>query len=155
MADAGTDWESVLDRRLGPARRYPIHWVEAWVSPIPFRKRRTPRKVLLAICGKTRAAITIQTHPLQSLVVHDFYLEKTGHCEEGERCFNRECCYNRTTPDSLSQSLGFKRRPRWLRAVRPIPIVSDLQQQIDRLCGQYPTTGMVSLYDQARQNRGG
>jgi hypothetical protein len=129
------------------SRRFPIHWVEALenlVSPMPGQK---PRKVLLAICGKTRAAITLETHPLQSLVVHDAYLSETQYCEEGERCFNRDCPYNRTTVDSLARSLGFKRRPHRFQEVKPIPLGTDLQRHIDELCEQHPIDGVVSLFE--------
>lgn len=44
--------------------RWPIHWLQ--VANIPPGKKR-PVQLYLAICGKTRAVMTMQSHYLQSL----------------------------------------------------------------------------------------
>jgi hypothetical protein len=45
---------------------------------------------------------------LEVITIHDFFLnEAIGQCEEGRRCFNVKCKFNKTTPESYVANKGW------------------------------------------------
>lgn len=124
-------------------KRWPIHWLEV----TPPGKRRKKKPLMVAVCGKARAVIKVQTSFIDPIVITDFYIDEAKQrCEEGERCFNTACPLNHTTPDSLAKGFGMKRRPSWMKTVQPIPVDEALQRVIDEVCAAHPTDGVVRVY---------
>jgi len=76
---------------------YPVVWVE--------HGKRSKRYV--GYCSLTKKVFGVTCNPLSVLVINDFIIEKDG-CEEGERCLNILCKYNKTTAKSFAKANNMK-----------------------------------------------
>jgi hypothetical protein len=122
-----------MTRTRSEARCYPIHWIQIETGR---------RQVYLAICGRTKEPIRLSTAPIYLLVVNNLYASDT-QCEEGQRCCAIGCPLNRTTPATLAAAFGLKRVPKWMTAIKPLPVSTELCTQIDRLCAQHADQGVI------------
>ena len=89
---------------------YPIIWAEAKLI------LKTRRKYFVGICGYSKRVFKIATAKGQDvltiLVVNNLYLDEERRiCEEGSRCLDFDCPFNKTTKESFAHSIGIKKLP--------------------------------------------
>jgi len=76
---------------------YPVVWVE-------YGKRG---KKYVGYCSLTKKVFNVTRNPPSVLVINDFIIEE-NECEEGERCLNILCKYNKTTAKSFAKANNMK-----------------------------------------------
>jgi len=82
---------------------YPIIWAEASAL---FETRK---KIMLGICGYSNRVCKVASpkDALTIFVVNNLYISN-DQCEEGLRCLDFDCTFNKTTRESFAHAYGYK-----------------------------------------------
>lgn len=120
--------------------KYIINWITNGVS----LKAKGPINV--GICERTKRIATISEHFIKPLIVRDTFV-LDAQCEEGTRCLDRSCVFNKTTWKSYASSMNFA----WMtekQFVWLIELINSIQQAlqetIDGLSWDRP---MISAFE--------
>ena len=76
-----------------------------WIPRKVFYTGR-PADTLLGVCLYSKRIFTVASSYLEPLIIHDILLdEDRPECEEGHRCFNLTCKFNKTTRETLTKRM--------------------------------------------------
>lgn len=84
------------------AKTYAVTWAPAEIS-----SSNGSVEVWVGYCHYSKKAFTIAPDNLTMMVVQDIIVDDKT-CEEGKRCLNTECPYNRTTYESYMTAKGMR-----------------------------------------------
>jgi hypothetical protein len=93
-----------------------------------------PVEALLGVCLHSKRIFMVATSYLEPLIVHDILLDETlPECEEGQRCLNLSCKFNKTTQKTIGRKMTkamFEKLP--IEKNWPPELVTRLEEYCDK-----------------------
>jgi len=103
-----------------------------------------PTELLMGVCLYSKRIFMVPSSYLSPFIVHDILLdENRPECEEGQRCLNLSCKFNKTTQKSLGRKTTkamFEKLP--VEKSWPPELVTRLEEY----CDKNPDGGILIAY---------
>ena len=93
-----------------------------------------PTELLMGVCLYSKRIFMVASSYLEPLIIHDILLdEDKPECEEGQRCLNLTCKFNKTTQKTMGRKVTkamFEKLP--VEKNWPLELVTRLEEYCDK-----------------------
>lgn len=133
-------------KKLEPVKKWPIIWAV-------IHKAGKEKPVCIGVCGYSWKPCFIGSI-LEAITVHDLYLNKsTGECEEGNRCLNVSCPFNKTTLETFAancnvtstQLLIKKLKTKWPKIIKDVATYLPFAEKCREAYARDPKVNVIEF----------